>query len=175
MEKAQLTTSPWRTLTRNAPAFNTTLVLHQWVPLSAQTHGSGVGAVPWPESPTRGSGLIHSLSRHWEASPKSCPRAPLRKFPLTSISGGTESWRKCSAILPWGSGDFEVPDVAPFLLLSTDVPHSSPGHSLANYHLGAKSGPPPVFLQVLLEQPCHSCTFCSCLLLPYNGRIESQQ
>lgn len=36
VERAQLTTSPWRTMTRNAPAFNTALVLHQWVPLYAR-------------------------------------------------------------------------------------------------------------------------------------------
>ena len=33
VKKAQLTASPWQTVTSNAPAFNTTLVLHQWVPL----------------------------------------------------------------------------------------------------------------------------------------------
>lgn len=168
VEKAQLTTSPWRTVMRNAPAFNATLVLHQWVPLWAPT--------PWLRSwfralarlSNQGPGLIYSLPRHWEASPKSCPRAPppppappTGSFLLLPVSGGTESWRKCSA------------RCRPFSLPSNDVPHSSPRQRPAHSLLGAKPGPPAVLLnKVLLAQPCPSLCLLSWLPLPYNGRVE---
>lgn len=155
-QDVELTTSPWRTVTSNAPALNTTLVLHQWAPLlGTNSLALGVGSVPWPESQTRGPGLIYSLPQCWEASPRSCPRVPLEEFPFAPSVEGQSAGKHAWPSSVWALEPLSL-HFAPSHCFSRDVPHLSPGHRSADYHLGVKCGPLLVFIKFYWNSNAHS-------------------
>lgn len=94
----------------------------------------GVGSVPWPESQTKGPGLIYSLPQCWEASPRSCPRVPLGEFPFAPSVEGQSTGKHAWPSSVWALEPLSL-YFAPSHCFSPDVPHLSPGQRLADYHL----------------------------------------
>lgn len=101
VEKAQLTTSPWRTLTRGAPAFNAALFSIKGFHCGHELPGSGAGSVPRPESHARGPGLIYPL-RGVGKHPQGLAQEPRGGSLLSLPAVGGQSWREGPAILPLG-------------------------------------------------------------------------